>query len=376
MEKKKVISIIFLTLTFLLVTIQVYSVSSSCIGQVASENVKYTNANFGFNHDTLTINGIFDNATSIIEPVWFYVNLLVVVIFTPVAIIVPIVIINKRNQKGKMVTKTEDEDISKQPDVLADNENVVEEPKILGKEKSYMNTGQTLTRIGLLMFFIQNLSILVMYILFFVLIPTYSDPQTPITIIRIYLILFELDFVAGILIAVGLILISLEANKNKIFAYIAAGSWLAFIGLAIYPRIRMIIGFTGDLSSPENMSEYFNQLGEYLMSFYGTEIILQTFGHCFLAIALVYSTKFLIDNTQFTAKGIINSFGLMNYIVGGLMNVLLLLILTYALNMDEQLIASIGILYLIVLVIKLIAVPFVGLIAGIMGFKRMKPLTV
>ncbi len=372
MEKKKVISIIFLTLTFLLITIQVSSISSICIGQTVAKDLKKDfGTNFIINQDSLSTNAIFENMTVTIEPVWFYINLIVVII-TPIAIFVPILVISNKKQKAN---EAKAQDSGEKANILdVDNESA-EEPKVLGQEKSYTNTGKTLARVGLLLFFVQNLLILLMYILFFVLIPTYTDPQTPISIIRAYLIILELDFVAGLLIAIGVILISLEAKKNKIFAYLAAGSWLVFIGLAIYPRIEMIIGFTGEFTDVESIATYFEQLGEYLMTFYGANVLLQTLGHCFLAISLFFSSKFLIDNTQFTAKGIVNSFGMMNYITGGLMNILLLLLLTFGIDMTEQALGSIGILYIIVLIIKLIAVPFVGLIAGIMGFKRMKPLT-
>ncbi|HUT81598.1 MAG TPA: hypothetical protein VMZ29_10390 [Candidatus Bathyarchaeia archaeon] len=368
MAKKKVIFIIFLSMTFLLITVQAYSTSSSCTEQATTNrNIKEVfKSNFNINQDSLTTNAINFTLTEQVEPVWFYVNL-VVIILTPIAIIVPTVIINNRKTKGFQYPNS-----TESPKILTDDELGIEEPKILSGENSETKSGIILTRIGLLMFFVQNLAILIMYILFFVLIPTYSDPQTPVTVIQIYLILFELDFIAGILIAIGLIILSLNVNKSKIFAYIAAGAWLAFIGLAIYPRIEMIISFTGDLSSTEGIMAYLEQLFEYLVTFYGVDVFLQTCGHCFLVIALFYTSKFLHDNTQFTAKGIVNSFGIFNYIAGSLMNILLLSILTFGFNFTPEALGSIAILYVITLTIKLIAVPFVGLIAGIMGFKRMK----
>ena len=352
MEKKKLLCIVLLSMTLLMLGMQITIGSSTIITQITENENTFSsikNLDFITGQNEITTNQIGFEITESIEPVWFYVNLIVIVL-TPLAIILPSILIKNKNK---------DEDVDTE--------------EIKTNIDTNLSDNRIIARIGMLLFFIQNITILVLYILFYVLIPTYDNLQTPVNVLRAYFIAWDLDFLAAILIAVGLVVLSLRVNKSKIFAYLGAGSWIAFIGLAIYPRIELTTGLTGDVSTSFGLMEFVEGLADYFTTFYGVDVLLQTFGFCFLAISLIFTTKFLFDNNILKGKGMINAFGITNYVVGGLMSILILIPLTFGETMTGTALGSLAIFYIIVLTIKLVAVPILGLIAGIIGFNRMKP---
>ncbi len=348
MEKKKALCFLMLSMTILIVGLQIGYGSSVFTQQVINESDISIDTKIPF-ITNLRPNAINFTITGSIESVWFYVNL-VAVVLTPIAIILPFVLI--KNKKEDEVVVSDDPETKPQIDAA------FVEP-----------TGNLLARIGMLVLFIQNVIILLMYILFFVLIPTYTNPDIPLNILRTYFFLFDIDFIAAILITIGLVLSALKTQKSQIIGFIGAGMWIIFIGVAIYPRIELITGLTGGLGSTFNFDAFF----EYLTNFYGPDIFLRTLGHCFFLLGIMFTTKYFSDNDQLKAKGLINAFGITNYTVGGLMNILLLLVLTFGLNMTGEAVISLLILYFILFLIKFTAVPLLGLIAGIIGFNRMNP---
>jgi hypothetical protein len=217
MERKKSISIILLSMTVLMLAVQVYMTCS-----VADQTFGITNkiaknepieSPYYFNPNAI-------NITAEIEPIWFVLNL-VIVILTPIGMIITAVLVNKKKNDNIPSTKAEI------------TEETTEEQKLLNNPETLDIQGRILSRMGLLVLFIQNILILVIFILFFILFPFYEDAQTPINVIRTYLILFDVDFIASILIAVGILLVTLRLSKNKVLGFIAFGSLLAFVGLAL-----------------------------------------------------------------------------------------------------------------------------------------------
>jgi len=342
MEKKKSLCFLLLSIALLIVGLQIANVSTLVVQGVIA---KGTNNTFNLEPTFLTPNELNLTITeNLVEQYWFWINISVVLVVTPLLIILPSVLIKDKK----------------------DEESDVEELKIVSKEFG------TVARFGWLTLFIQNILILVMYILFFVMIPVYINTANFTLgqrILQTLFILFDVDFIAAALLIVGLIILSLKLQKGKPFAYIAAGSWLVFIGVAIYPRIALVTDLTGGLGSTFNLEGFL----DFLLNFGGVHTLLLTLSHCFFAIAILYTTKFLLANSQIKSKGMLNAFGLINYIVGGLMNILLLSILCFGAQMSGVLFISLFIFYLILFGIKFGALPIFGIIAGIMGFTQMKP---
>ncbi|NHJ85470.1 MAG: hypothetical protein FK734_08405 [Asgard group archaeon] len=364
MEKRKSLCLLLLSMVVVVIGFQVMISSitlTSAIGKEITENSQFnvqTAPDFGTIIDLNQITGI--NFTGSIESHWFYINLVLIVI-TPLGFILPTVLIKDKK-------KTEEP--AKEASTEMATESVESQSRVdLDPTAKY---GNIVGRIGMLVLFLENVIILITYIAFFVLIPTYGDyPDRPLTVLRTYFILFNIDFMAAMLVSIGLVVISLRAARSRIFAYLATGSWVTFIGVNIYPRIRLVQTFTGSISTGESAMDILENIAEYLTSFYGPDLTLQTAAYCFLALAIFFTTKFLADNSQLRSKGIVNAFGITNYVTGGLMNFILLLLLTYGIDIDPSLSGSLMIFYLILIVIKLIAVPITGLIASILTFSQM-----
>jgi hypothetical protein len=342
MEKKKSLCFLLLSLTLLVVGLQIASVSTSVVqGVLVKETSNTSNPGPIF----FTPNAPFINGTAPVEQHWFWINLSVVLVVTPLILILPVVLIKDK--------KKEEEELT-------------EEPKVISKEFG------TIARFGWLTLFIQNILILLTYIIFFVLIPVYASSGNFTLgqrILQTLFILFDVDFIAAGLLIAGLIILSLKLPKGKPFAYIAAGSWLVFIGVAIYPRIALVTDFTGGLGSDFN----FDGLLDFLLNFGGVHTLLLTLSHCFFAIAILFTTRFLLANSQIRGKGMLNAFAITNYVVGGLMNISLLTILCYGNAIEDTLGFSLLILYAIMFGIKFGALPIMGIIAGMMGFSQMNP---
>ena len=344
MEKKKSLCIILLSITLLMIGFQITSLSTSVVQGVIAVG---TSDSIIPEPTLLTPNAPFINSTTnAVESVWFWVNLAVVVGFTPLAIILPSVLIKDKKDEDSEVVET----------------------KLASKEFA------TVARFGWLTLFIQNILILLTYIMFFVLIPVYINSgnfELGQRILQTLFILFDVDFIAAGLLIAGLIIMALKLPKAKPFAYIAAGSWLAFIGVAIYPRIALVTDFSGGLGSTFNLDGFL----DFLLNFGGVHTLLLTLSHCFFAIAILFTTRFLLANSQIKGKGMLNAFGLINYIVGGLMNISLLVILCFGNQIESVLGFSLLILYAIMFGIKFGALPIIGIIAGMVGFTQMKPAT-
>ncbi|MHA1366220.1 MAG: hypothetical protein ACTSP5_07400 [Candidatus Heimdallarchaeota archaeon] len=194
-------------------------------------------------------------------------------------------------------------------------------------------------------------------------------PETVQAILQTYFIVFDVDFIAAALMIVGLILLALKLPKQKASAYLAAAFWLIFIGVAIYPRITLVTQLTGGLGSTFNLAG----LESFVLNYTGSFIFLQTLGHCFFALAIFYTVKFLFANSQIKGKGIANAFGITNYVVGSLWTLIISIVLTFGNQIEMAAGGSLMILWAILFGAKLVAVPIIGLIAGIMAFNQMKP---
>jgi hypothetical protein len=336
MEKKKSLCFLLLSITLVLVGVQIASVA----GTITQEFITNQNSFLPEEPNYLTVNDVFiDTPGPMEDPVWFFVNLSVVFVLTPLLFILPNVLIKDK----------EEDDI---------------DPKTAVETEL-----RTITRIGWLTLFIQNILILVTYILFFVLIPIYSDANTPRRVLQTYFILFDVDFIAAALLIAGLIILALKLPKQKPTAYIAAAFWFIFIGTAIYPRISLVTDFTGGLTATFQI----DNLEDFLLNYTGLFIFLQTMGHCFFALAIFYTTKFLYANSQIKGKGLVNAFGIINYAVGGLSTVIISVIVTYGNQIQESAGFSLMILYVILFGLKFGAIPIIGIIAGIVAFNHMKP---
>ncbi|MHA1504440.1 MAG: hypothetical protein ACTSPT_04525 [Candidatus Heimdallarchaeota archaeon] len=342
MEKKKTLCFLLLSIALLMVGLQIVNVSTSVVQGVIANGA---NSSINPQPTYLTPNAInLTITTNPVEQYWFWINISVILVVTPLLIILPSVLIKDKN----------------------DEDSEIEEPKVISKEFG------TVARFGWLTLFIQNILILVTYIMFFVLIPVYINSANFTLgqrILQTLFILFDVDFIAAGLLIAGLIILSTKLQKGKPFAYIAAGSWLVFIGVAIYPRISLVTDFSGGLGSTFNLEGFL----EFLLNFGGVHTFLLTLSHCFFAIAILYTTRFLLANSQIKGKGMINAFGLINYIVGGLMNIALLSFLCMGSQMTGVLVLSILILYVILFGIKFGALPIIGIIAGMVGFSQMNP---
>ncbi|MHA1307339.1 MAG: hypothetical protein ACTSSB_08105 [Candidatus Heimdallarchaeota archaeon] len=339
MEKKKSLCFLLLSITLVLVGVQIASVT----GVIAHE-VMTSKSNFVDDAKPifLAVENPMINTTGPLEnPAWFWLNFTFIVVITPALFIVPSLLIKD---------KKDDE--------------VEDEPKT-----AIITENNLVARMGWMALFVQNILILLMIILFFVLIPVAQDAQLQVNILKSLLILWDLDFIAGILFIIGLILLSLKASKGKIYAYIGAAAWLIFIGTAIYPRISML----NLINSIEAFD--FNEMGDFAIQFTGVFLFLQNLGHCFFAVAIFNTVKFLHVNSQIRGKGITNAFGITNYVVGSLGVFILTLITTYGNKIEITTGASLMILYSILYGIKYFGVPIIGIIAGILAFNQMKPKT-
>ncbi|MFW9921960.1 MAG: hypothetical protein ACFFDW_01590 [Candidatus Thorarchaeota archaeon] len=359
-ENKKTLSIVLLSIITIMIGFQVM-IGSSEIAQAINANngdQNFRDLQFKPSFDTYSVNQV--NFSEGIDSYWFYINIGIIVL-TPLGFILPVLLIKDKKKEEEVAAKP-DPDASIEPQTAMNTD-----------AAASISSGNIIGRIGIFILFLENIVVLLVYILFFVLIPTYSENLTPIDILHIYTILFNIDFLAAILISIGMILLSLKAEKSKVYAYLATGSWVVFIGTNIYPRIRLTNIFTGDITTGEQFIDMVEKIAEYLTSFYGRDLLLQTIAFCFFALAIFYSAKFLHDNGQLRSKGIVNGFGITNYVAGGLINVILLLLLTFGFQMEPSAVSTVLILLAIVYVIKLLAVPLLGLIASIVTFSQMNP---
>lgn len=337
MDKKKSLCFLLLSVTLVIIGVQIANVTGAVVQEVMTSESNFLNPEPNF----LSPNDTFFNITGAMEdPAWFWVNLSVVFVVTPVLFIVPNVLLKGKNDE-------EDDD---------------------PKTAIATETG-TVARMGWLTLFIQNILILVTYILFFVLFPVYADPNAPRRVLQTYFILFDVDFIAAALLIAGLIILALKARKQKATAFVAAAFWLVFIGTAIYPRISLVTDFTGGLTATFDL----NNFADFLLNYTGVFIFLQTLGHCFFALAIFYTTKFLVANSHMKGKGLVNAFGIINYVVGGLGTVIISVIVTYGNVIQDTAGISLVILYAILFGLKFGAIPIIGLIAGIIAFGQMKP---
>ncbi len=340
MEKKKSLCILLLSVTLLLVGIQIVNVT----GSVTNEIEISKNSLIETNPIQLAVTDPFINETSLLEdPVWFWVNLSVVCIVTPVLFIVPSILIKDKKDD-------EVDEVDEDPKTAVATENAI------------------VARMGWLTLFIQNILVLVFFVLFWVLTLSVSA-DTIQAILQTYFIVFDVDFIAAALLIVGLIILGLKLPKQKASAYLAAAFWLIFIGVAIYPRITLVTQLTGGLGSSFNLAG----LESFVLNYTGSFIFLQTLGHCFFALAIFYTVKFLFANSKIKGKGIANAFGITNYVVGSLWTLIISIVLTFGNQIEMSAGGSLMILWGILFGAKLVAVPILGLIASILAFNHMKP---
>jgi len=297
-------------------------------------------------HGGLTTNQ-FNNSAQ--PEIWLYAN--IVILLVPPIVMILQMVLDARKKKDEEIPAEETVDEAKLESRI---ESTVPKTDIL----------LNLVRFGFLGFFIQNIAILVLVIVELVTIPVFN-PDLSRTIMQIYTILFFLDFIGGILIAVGLAILAMRSER-KWQSFAAAFCWIAWIAIGTAPRIRTTnnLGIFGTLTILD-----LQNFGE---NFYNIDIFLITFGTVALTLALFYTANVLQKDNYLKGKGMLNAFGITNYVIGIGFSVLLLVLLSYGITMTGEAIASLIILWGIFFFAKFIVSPVIGLIAGIIGFRRIK----
>ncbi|MBK5112412.1 MAG: hypothetical protein KGD59_06835 [Candidatus Heimdallarchaeota archaeon] len=354
MERKKIYTLLFLTVFAITLCCQVsnHKVSSAKIISEEPFQTANTKPVNGISPSAPTLNALFNSSLfnqSAQPKIWFYLNIVLVVLL-PIVFIVQ-TILDKRSKGNPTASKLDEEEA-----VEETRTETIAPPK---------NNLLHLVRYSFLTLFIQNIAILVVLIV--ILVTSFQlNPQLSQTLTQIYSIMYHIDFIAAILAAIGLILIA-PTVKRRVQSYVAAGFWIAWIGLGIYPRINLI-GNTGIFGAFDPLD--FIAWG---LNFYGSDLFLITFGSIALAFALFYTANVLVDDGYIRGKGMLNSFGITNAIIGAGFSIILLSLLTFGGTMTDETLLSIGILWVIFIFGKFLIGPVVGIIAGIVVFRQIKP---
>jgi len=352
MVKKKTLSVTLLILLSTLIFVQ-FSICAQSISKTYIQNESKQNS----------VNPIFDQIhtnqfNESAEPItWFYLNIGVVVL-VPIVMIVQ-TIIDKTRKKPDDPKKIEEEE----EEEIEEIETRVEPSKF----------NPLIIRIGFLTLFIQNILILPMLIAFMALSIglTFGGPganpgmeSATISLFRAFSILYYLDFAAALLCVVGLILFSLSI-KEKVQGFVASGFWLLWIGVGIYPRIDFVtsLGLFNPVPAGGDIFEFF-------LGFFGNTTFLLTCGYGLFALALFYTAKVLVSSGKLQRGGLLNAFGLVNFVIGAFANILLLLLLTWGYQMTIEAITSLSFVVGAFWALKFLASPILGMVTGIITFNR------
>ncbi|NHJ32129.1 MAG: hypothetical protein FK732_04640 [Asgard group archaeon] len=349
MEKKKTISLILLTLAVTLICYQAFVFGSAYSNEITNDlDLKTQFSTDTILQDRLTTNQFNESAQ---PKVWLYAN--IVVLLAPPIVMIVQMILDSGNKKDEENPSEEDSEVDE----------IKQESRI---ESAVPATDKLLNviRFGFLAFFIQNIAILLLVIVELVTIPI-ANPDLSRTIMQVYTILFHLDYIGGILIAVGLAILAMRLER-KWQGFAAAFCWIAWIAIGITPRIKTTenLGIFGTLTLID--------LEEFGTKFYNVDIFLITFGTVALTLALFYTANVLTKDDYLKGKGMLNAFGITNYVIGAGFSVILLVLLSYGGTMTPEAILSMIILWGIFFFAKFIVSPVIGLIAGIIGFRRIK----
>jgi hypothetical protein len=350
MARKKTLSITLLILLSTIIFVQL-SICTQAISKISAPQAliqKNDNPTF----DQFTINQFNESA----EPVvWFYLNL-AVVILVPIAMIVHTIVEGSRKKSDAPKKLEEDE---------------VEDVETRVETSNKFNP--LILRIGFFVLFIQNVVMLPMLIAFIAMgvAINFAGPggnpgleAATMNLFRVFSIVYYLDFAAALLCIVGLILFSLNI-KEKIQSYVAAGFWLAWIGVSIYPRIDFVISAQIFNPAPGGID-----IIEFFLGFYGNTTFLLTCGYACLALALFYTAQVLVGSGKLQRGGLLNAFGITNFSIGAAANLLLLTLLTFGFQMAPEAIAALIVIMGLFWIMKFLASPILGLITGIITFNR------
>ncbi|MCG3252626.1 MAG: hypothetical protein KAX09_02155 [Candidatus Heimdallarchaeota archaeon] len=353
MVSKKTLSVTLLVLLSTLIFVQ-FSICAQSISKTYIPNgFKQNSVNPTF--DQIHTNQFNESA----EPItWFYLNI-GVVILVPLVMIVQ-TIIDKTRKKPDVPKKLEEEE---EEEEIEEIETRVEPSKF----------NPLLLRIGFFTLFIQNIMILPMLIIFMALAlainvggpggnPGLESATT--NLFRAFSIVYYLDFTAAILCVVGLILFSLSI-KEKVQGFVASGFWLLWIGVGIYPRINFVtsLGLFNPVPAGGDIFEFF-------LGFFGNTTFLLTCGYGLFALALFYTAKVLVSSGKLQRGGLLNAFGLVNFVIGAFASILLLLLLTWGSQMTIEAITSLSFILAAFWALKFLASPILGMVTGIITFNR------
>lgn len=352
MVRKKTLSVTLLILLATLIFVQ-FSICAQSISKTYIQNeAKQHSVNPIF--DQIHTNQFNESA----EPVtWFYLNIGVVVLI-PIVMIVQ-TIIDKTRKKPDDPKKLEEEE----EEEIEEIETRVEPSKF----------NPLIIRIGFFTLFIQNILILPMLIIFMALTIgiNFGGPganpgmeSATISLFKAFSILFYLDFAAALLCVVGLILFSLSI-KEKVQSFVASGFWLLWIGVGIYPRIDFVTSL--GIFNPAPVG---GDIFEFFLGFFGNTTFLLTCGYGLFALALFYTAKVLVSSGKLQRGGLLNAFGIVNFVIGAFANILLLLLLTWGIQMTIEAITSLSFVMAAFWALKFLASPILGMVTGIITFNR------
>ena len=351
MVSKKTLSVTLLVLLSTLIFVQ-FSICAQSISKTYIPNgFKQNSVNPTF--DQIHTNQFNESAESI---TWFYLNIGVVVLI-PLVMIVQ-TILDKTRKKPDVSKKLEEEE-----EEIEEIETRVEPSKF----------NPLLLRIGFFTLFVQNIMILPMLIIFMALglAITVGGPggnpgleSATTNLFRAFSIVYYLDFAAAILCVVGLILFSLSI-KEKVQGFVASGFWLLWIGVGIYPRINFVtsLGLFNPVPAGGDIFEFF-------LGFFGNTTFLLTCGYGLFALALFYTAKVLVSSGKLQRGGLLNAFGLVNFVIGAFASILLLLLLTWGSQMTIEAITSLSFILAAFWALKFLASPILGMVTGIITFNR------
>ena len=353
MVSKKTLSVTLLILLSTLIFVQ-FSICAQSISETFTPN-GYKQNSLNPTFDQIHTNQFNESS----EPItWFYLNIGVVVLI-PIVMIVQ-TIIDKTRKKPDVPKKLEEEE---EEEEIEEIETRVEPPKF----------NPLLLRIGFFTLFVQNILILPMLIIFMALAlainvggpggnPGLESATT--NLFRAFSIVYYLDFAAALLCVVGLILFSLSI-KEKVQGFVASGFWLLWIGVGIYPRINFVtsLGLFNPVPAGGDIFEFF-------LGFFGNTTFLLTCGYGLFALALFYTAKVLVSNGKLQRGGLLNAFGLVNFVIGAFASILLLLLLTWGSQMTIEAITSLSFILAAFWALKFLASPILGMVTGIITFNR------
>lgn len=355
MVRKKTLSVTLLILLATLIFVQ-FSICAQSISKTYIQNeVKQHSVNPIF--DQIHTNQFNESA----EPItWFYLNIGVVVL-VPIVMIVQTIIDKTRKKPDEPKKLEEEEEIEEEE--IEEIETRVEPSKF----------NPLIIRIGFFTLFIQNIMILPMLIIFMALVlainvggpganPGLESATT--NLFRAFSIIYYLDFAAAILCVVGLILFSLSI-KEKVQSFVASGFWLLWIGVGMYPRVNFVtsLGLFNPVPAGGDIFEFF-------LGFFGNTTFLLTCGYGLFALALFYTAKVLVSNGKLQRGGLLNAFGLVNFVIGAFASILLLLLLTWGFQMTIEAITSLSFILAAFWALKFLASPILGMVTGIITFNR------